>query len=161
VEAEQRLLAFVQTFLRRLLCTETQAWQMRLLLREVIEPTRAGEELVQEGFQPFFEVLLDILRRLTPKTLPPSRLHQLGFSIIAQCVFYRFHHRIVELMIPEEERATAFQVEALADHVYGFSRAALRSLAAEATDAAGADWPTKNQLLDDSQEHSSCRQTGG
>lgn len=132
-EAEHRLRTFIETFLRRLLYTEPQAWQMRLLLRETLEPTRAGEELVQEGFKPFFEVLVDILRRLIPTGVAESRLHQIGFSIISQCVFYRFHHRMVEMMISADERAEAFQVDSLAEHIYQFSLGALRSLAAQST----------------------------
>jgi TetR/AcrR family transcriptional regulator, regulator of cefoperazone and chloramphenicol sensitivity len=138
-EAERRLRTFIETFLRRLLYTEPQAWQMRLLLRETLDPTRAGEELAQEGFQPFFEVLVDILRRLVPATVAESRFHQLGFSIISQCVFYRFHHRMVELMISAEERAEAFQVESLAEHIYEFSWGAIRSMSADLASSAGPD----------------------
>ena len=59
---EQKLLMFVTTFLQRLLNTDPSNWRMKLLLREILEPSRACEEMIQESFQPFFGVLLDIIR---------------------------------------------------------------------------------------------------
>ncbi len=125
VSADERLRSFIRTFLQRLLSPTTEEWQVRLILREVVEPTRAGAELVQEGFEPLFEVLLDILRHLLPAPTPRHQLQQLGFSVIGQCVFYRFHQRIVGLLIEPDERERHFQVESLGEHIYGVTRAAI------------------------------------
>jgi AcrR family transcriptional regulator len=131
VDADERLRAFIRVFLQRLLSSTTEDWQIRLILREVVEPTRAGEELVREGFFPFFEVLESILRHLVPAATPAHRLHQLGFSLIGQCVFYRFHQRIVALMISPDERAEHFQLESLGRHIYFVTRAAIDRMAHE------------------------------
>ena len=78
--AEARLRQFIDTFLGRLLSPETAAWQTRLLTREILEPTRACEEMAQESFRPFFGVLVQILRELSPATTPDYRLHQMGLE---------------------------------------------------------------------------------
>ena len=108
---------------------------MRLLLREIIEPTRACEEMVQEGFQPFFGNLLEILRTLCGSSRPDHELHRIGFSIISQCVFYRAHHRIVEMMIDARERKDHFTAEELAEHIFRFSHAAIGMASSGVTNA--------------------------
>ena len=125
---EQRLKSVIETFSQRVLSPETQAWQMKLLLREAIEPTGACDEMLQEGIEPFFANLLSILRELVPAETVDAHLHQIGFSIVGQCIFYRAHHRIVEWMTSEEQRNAYFTPEGLADHIYRFSLGAIRSL---------------------------------
>ena len=125
--AQEKLAQFIGTFLGRLLSPETAAWQTRLLTREIIEPTRACEEMAQESFRPFFGVLLQILRELLPAATPEYRLHQTGLSIVAQCVFYRAHGRIVEMMIDDEERQRFYDLPRLAAHITRFSLDAMRT----------------------------------
>lgn len=117
---------FVQTFLQRLLSNDTASWRMRLILREVMEPSRACEEMVQESFRPFFDVLLGIIRELVPADTPPHRVHQFGLSIISQCVFYLAQRRVVEMMIDPDELKAHFQPESLAEHIVSFSVPGLR-----------------------------------
>ena len=124
--SEQKLLMFVQTFLQRLLCTDTASWRMRLILREVMEPSRACEELVQESFQPFFDVLLGVIRELVPEETPQYRVHQFGLSVISQCVFYLAQRRVVEMMVDGAELEAHFHPEALAEHIVSFSVPGLR-----------------------------------
>ena len=129
---EEKLVAFVRTFVHRLISRETAEWQMRLVLREVLEPTRACEEMVQESFRPFFGVLLQILSEILPEGTEPHRLHQMGLSVISQCVFYLAHQRIVPLIIDVDELEQHFDEESLAEHIASFSLSALRQLASEA-----------------------------
>jgi AcrR family transcriptional regulator len=126
---EEKLTMFVRTFVHRLISRETAEWQMRLILREIMEPTRACEEMVQESFRPFFGVLLQILGELLPHDIPPYRLHQIGLSVMSQCVFYLAHQRVVRLIIDEDELEQHFDVETLGDHIAAFSLSALRQLA--------------------------------
>ena len=125
--AERKLELYIETFLGRLLSGETAAWQTRLLMREIIEPTRACAEMVQESFRPFFAILLEILRELLPAETPEPHLHQTGFSIVAQCVFYRAHGHVVEMIIGEQERRTYFDLPQLARHITHFSLSAVHA----------------------------------
>ncbi len=123
--AERKLELYIETFLGRLLSGETAAWQTRLLMREIIEPTRACEEMVQESFRPFFAILVEILRELLPAETPDFVLHQMGFSIVGQCVFYRAHGHVVEMMIGERERQLHFDLPHLSRQITRFSLAAV------------------------------------
>ena len=124
---EQKLLMFVTTFLQRLLSTDSSNWRMKLLLREMLEPSRACEEIIQESFRPFFGVLLDIIRDEVGPDVPDDRLHQIGFSVISQCIFYLANRRVVEIMIAPKEREEHFQTEILAKHITQFSLLGMKS----------------------------------
>ncbi len=125
---EQKLELFIGTFLGRLLSSETAAWQTRLLTREMMDPTQACEEIVQESFRPFFEVLLEILRELMSPEVPLHRVHQMGLSVVGQCVFYRAHSQVVTMLIAESERRDFFDVPHLTQHITRTSIAAARRI---------------------------------
>ena len=125
---EQKLELFIGTFLGRLLSSETAAWQTRLLTREMMDPTQACEEMVQESFRPFFGVLLEILRQLMPPDVPPHRVHQMGLSVVGQCVLYRAHSHVVKMLIDETERQDFFDLPHLTQHITRASIAAARRI---------------------------------
>jgi AcrR family transcriptional regulator len=127
-----KLRMFVRTFVHRLISRETAEWQMRLILREVLEPSRACEEMIQESFRPFFGVLLDILSDLLPDDIAPHRLHQIGLSVISQCVFYLAHQRVVRLIIDADELEQHFDENSLAEHIATFSLSAVGQFVNEA-----------------------------
>ena len=123
--AETRLSDFIHTLLSRMLGDDEAPWQTRLLMREVLQPTRACREMVQEHFRPQFELLVTILREVVPAGAPDWRLHQIAFSMIGQCLYYRVAKEIVGMLIPEQERREHYSIERLADHITQFSLAAL------------------------------------
>jgi AcrR family transcriptional regulator len=113
----ERLRIFVTTLVRRIVGTDGAPWQLRLLVREIMEPTKACEELVQEAFRPDFQLLLGILNDLTGNTLPPHCVQQLGFSLIGQIVYYRVHDKIVGMLVPQDQLAEHYQPDQLARHI--------------------------------------------
>lgn len=113
----EKLRIFVTTLVRRIVGTDGAPWQLRLLIREIMEPTKACEELVQEAFRPDFQLLLGILNDLTDNTLPPHRLQQLGFSLIGQIVYYRVHDKIVGMLVDQDQLDKHYQPDQLADHI--------------------------------------------
>ena len=125
--SEEKLKTFIFTLMRRLMSPKAAPWQHRLLLREISEPSKACEELVQESFLPFVDLLCDIVSDLMPEDIPDHIVKQLALSIIAQCVYYRFNERVVEMMLPTRMRKKYFHPEALAEHIARFSLAAIRS----------------------------------
>lgn len=126
---EERLAAFVTTMLTRMLEHETP-WQSRLMMREILAPSTACQELVEEYFRPQFELLCEILRELAGEwiadTVPEHELQQIAFSVVGQCVHYRVGNAIVTRLIPADERAAHYQTRQLAEHVTRFTLAALR-----------------------------------
>ncbi|MCA9101894.1 MAG: CerR family C-terminal domain-containing protein [Pirellulales bacterium] len=126
---QERLQQFVRTLLNRMLGEKNVGWRPRLMLREVIEPTEACRELVDQYFRPHFEILLGILRQIVPADTPPQVLHQLGFSVVGQCLFYRVAGEIAGMMIGPREHAAYYSREQLADHISRVSLAALGCVA--------------------------------
>lgn len=123
---EQKLTDFIKTFIRRVRTGPGDTWHTRLIMREVSNPSDACAELVQSSIRPQFEILTGILRELRPDLAEDSeRLYFTAFSIVGQCLFYHFADPIIRNLIDAEEydRVT---VEKLADHIAGFSLAALK-----------------------------------
>ncbi len=127
---EENLRQFVRTLLQRLMSEKVDEWRVQLIMREVMHPSGACEEMVQESFHPFFDQLLTTIAAFFSYDVPRDRLYPLGFSLIAQCVFYRSHKRIAEMMIPPRVREQRFHMEALVEHITKFSVAAIRAAAA-------------------------------
>lgn len=122
---EQKLRDFIHTMATRMLGLETASWQIRLMMREVLHPTRACEEMVRDYFWPHVNLLIDILNEVLPADMPLYRRHQVGFSIIGQCVFYRLTSQVVGLMVGPQELQQHYTVEKLAEHITEFAAAAL------------------------------------
>jgi AcrR family transcriptional regulator len=114
---ERKLHIVISTLLKRMLSADAAPWQLRLIQREIMEPTKACEEMVQEAFQPYFQILLDVLKEMLPSDMPKHQLHQLGFSVIGQCVFYRAHDKIVSMLVSEDELTRHYHPDQLADHI--------------------------------------------
>lgn len=127
--AEEKLETFIFTLVRRLFNPRSPAWQHRLLLREILEPSKACEEMVQESFTPFVQRLRQIIDEMTGHALEDYQLQQLCFSVIGQCVYYRAHERVVEMMVSSKDRKKHYRPDTLATHITKFSKAAIRSFA--------------------------------
>lgn len=121
---EEQLRMFITTFLRRLLGPQA-SWQMRLLTREILEPTEACREMAQESFRPFFELLLSIIVRLLPDPIARPQLEQLGFSVLSQIIYYRVHREIIEMLVGPT--GDDYSIEHLAEHITSFSLSGLKA----------------------------------
>lgn len=129
--ADQRLAAFVRSFLFRVLGEGAPAWHGKLMSREMIEPTGALDELIDEIVRPHAMRLAGILREL----LGPARaadealIRRCVFSIVGQCIFYHHAAPVVERLFPGQRRGGTAEIEVLAAHVTQFSLAAIRGIA--------------------------------
>lgn len=120
-----KLRGFVGSMLERMLGFGQPPWQVRLMLREVFQPTEACRELVEDYFRPHFELLVSILGELTHDTLPAARLRRIALSVIGQCFLYRAAGDVVGMLVPEDELATLHALDQLADHITAFTLAAV------------------------------------
>lgn len=121
----EKLRGFIRTLTARMVALQEAPWQVQLMTREVLQPTSACKELVQEYFRPHFNLLLAILDEVLPEGTPQHRRHQIGFSIVGQIVHYRLAGDVVGMLVGEDELNEHFTIEQLADHVADFSLAAL------------------------------------
>jgi AcrR family transcriptional regulator len=121
---ESKLKGFIRAMLARMIGGKATPWEQQLMLREVLHPTSACRELVEEYFRPQLELLLSIISELLPSDTPAHRRRQAAFSIIGQCLFYRIAGDIVDMMAAVDDEHH-FTIEQLADHITQFSLAAI------------------------------------
>lgn len=130
---DEKLESFVFTLVRRLFNPRSPAWQYRLILREIMEPSKACEEMVHESFAPIMDRLRQIINEMTGDSLEQHQLQQLCFSVIGQCVYYRANERVVGMVVSPSEREKYYRPDSLAAHIAKFSTAAIRSFVPSAT----------------------------
>jgi AcrR family transcriptional regulator len=121
----EKLRDFVGNLLERMLGGGQAPWQVKLMMREVLQPTEACRELVEDFIRPHFGLLLTILDELTCGALPSSELRRIGLSIIGQCFLYRAAGDVVAMLVPPDEIPTCHAPGAIADHVTRFALAAI------------------------------------
>jgi len=127
VTAESKLADFIVTLLQRMTSPADAGWESELMSREIARPTEACAELARESIRPHFAVLNQILAELIPTAEEVER-HLTAFSVVGQCLHYKFADPVVRQLVSEEEYGT-YQIELLARHITDFT---LRSLRARA-----------------------------
>ncbi|MFZ4775187.1 MAG: CerR family C-terminal domain-containing protein [Terrimicrobiaceae bacterium] len=126
---ETRLRDFIKRMLGHLLNPVRPAWHRRLMAREMTEPTRMLQGLIEEDFRPKVELLGGILRDLTDGRLTEDEISRSSASIIAQCVFYR-QNRPVILQLYPDLLSDENHIGKLADHIARFSLGGMEQLKA-------------------------------
>jgi AcrR family transcriptional regulator len=124
---EQRLRAFVGFFLQHIFEKGKRAWQMKLMLQEMANPTRAMDVLVEQIIKPRAEFLFSVVRELTGNKIPPEKVRLFAISVIGQCVHVCLAQPVIMRLNPNIKYEPA-DVEMLADHITQFSLAAIRTL---------------------------------
>ena len=125
---DEKLRGFIELVLRRIVAMRTEPWDVRLLLREVMHPTDAAPALIENYFRPFLDQLMTIVDEVLERRLPDHQRHQIGFSIIGQCLHYRVSGEMISLMISEDEYENHFDVQNLAEHIWRFSLGGLHGI---------------------------------
>jgi AcrR family transcriptional regulator len=119
-----QLRIFIHHFLGRVLMVcHPEAWQNRLMIREMLSPTPFSEVLVRETIRPRFERMKSLMRLICPEA-NERRLNVLVFSMIGQCLHYKMARRITERLIGVEAYRE-LDLEYLTDHITSFCLAAL------------------------------------
>jgi TetR/AcrR family transcriptional regulator, regulator of cefoperazone and chloramphenicol sensitivity len=119
----EALRQFVATFLSNVVALESPTWHQTLMLREMVNPSRASEALVREAIRPRFEMLSTIIRRLCPGA-DERRVQALGFSVVGQCLHYKLTRSISERLVGAEAFGR-LDKDYLTDHITRFTLAAL------------------------------------
>jgi len=123
---EVHLFDHVRTLLERMLGSEQAPWQVKLLMREVLQPTAACRELVEQHFRPRFEYLLGLLDEWMPAEMPDYRRRQVALSVVGQCVHYRMAGEVIAMLTPEEDRRQHHSLDQLAFHITSLTLASLQ-----------------------------------
>ena len=111
------LAGLVHTMLSRMLARDGSGWESQLLMREMQYPTSAFEEIVNESFRPIFDRLVRAVDRLTGNGVPNHVNQQLALSVVGQCLYYRVGRGVIDILIPESDRKTHYDIDALSSHI--------------------------------------------
>jgi TetR/AcrR family transcriptional regulator, regulator of cefoperazone and chloramphenicol sensitivity len=123
----EQLRCFIHHFLTRVLAiNHPDDWRHRLMLREMLQPTKASDVLVRESIRPHFERLQQVMREFCPDA-DERKLNALSFSVIGQCLHYRMARPVAERLIGSDE-FRALDLDFLTDHITSFCLAALGSI---------------------------------
>lgn len=124
---QQRLHAFVRSFLWRVLSSDLAARHGRLMAREMVEPTRALDFMVEERIRPEAEALRSIVTELLGSEADPDLVRMTGLSVVGQILFYSHCSPVLSRLF----RDASFDVtrlERLADHITAFSLSAIEGM---------------------------------
>ena len=125
---EERLRAFIQSFLLRIFDSGSTAWFGKMMSREMVEPTEALDLLMKERMQPMANLLRGIVAEILGCSPDAEKVRLCCFSVVSQCVFYHHCRTMIFRLFPEQ-RLDASAVEQLAGHIARFSLAAMKHLA--------------------------------
>ena len=126
--AEQRLRSYVQGLLRRLFEEGRPSWHMKLMAREMIEPTRAFDMLVEEAARPLHEELTSIVREILGPKASDFTVRVCTLSILSQGVYYHRARPVIRRLYPRQQYGPK-EIEALVEHITQFSLLALNGMA--------------------------------
>ena len=124
----ERLHGFVMSLLLRILDKGRPAWHWQLMAREMMTPTSALDEMVENSIKPEFQFISRIVCDLTGMPAADARVPWCVNSVIGQVLFYRHAQAVVRRLHPKQ-KFDRKDLEALADHITEFSARALEALA--------------------------------
>ncbi len=122
--AEQRLRAFVRTFLVGILDTGRPAWHAKLMAREIAEPTEVLNEIAQQTVRPRLAALSGIIREIIGQDAPQQLVVNCARSVVGQILFYHFARPMLVRVFPNEP-LDATRLDELSDHIASFTLSGL------------------------------------
>jgi AcrR family transcriptional regulator len=125
---EQRLRLYVEYFLKRLFLQGPDSWMAKIMSREMIEPTKALDVIVNEEIRPNADELSQIVAQLLGGEASPEAARLCSMSVVSQCLFYHHCRPVIGLLFPEME-LNSNSIQPIADHITRFSLAGLKEFA--------------------------------
>ena len=125
--AEERLRAFVHSFLLRIFSNGPSAQHGKLMAHEMMEPTGALDAIVREDIQPMSSLLLGIVTDLLGPGATAETKRYCANSVVSQVLFYHHCRPVVVRIFPDVKFDEAGLAE-LAEHITQFSITAMTGL---------------------------------
>jgi AcrR family transcriptional regulator len=119
-----KLRTFIRAMLESKLESSRPRWHLELMLREMVRPTDACREIVEEYIRPMAETLAGILQELLPGSTWNQQSWLIGFSVVSQVLFYYIHQPVVRLLMGPEA-FESLTLDALTDHITRYCLAAI------------------------------------
>ena len=125
---EARLRAYVDSLLHRVFDVGRPGWHAKILARELVEPTRVLDSLLEEVARPLHAELAEIVRQFLGPEADDDDVRRCALSVMGQCVYYHHARAVIARLYPERG-TNAKDIADLVDHISEFSLAALREIA--------------------------------
>jgi TetR/AcrR family transcriptional regulator, regulator of cefoperazone and chloramphenicol sensitivity len=129
---EERLRAFIRSFLLRVTVGDAPDWHGRLIAREMAEPSEALSQMVRNSIHPLYLYLAEIVRDLLSMTpeqgdAPDETIFLCSMSVTSQCLNYFTSRHVIATLCPAE--VSTSDLEVLTDHITQFSLGGIRAIA--------------------------------
>jgi AcrR family transcriptional regulator len=121
---EARLKAFIRAQLEKLTGSGRPAWFDRLMSREVMDPTRALDAIVETGIRPSAERLVGVVQELLGRNDREPDLLYCCLSIVGQCLHHHYAKNVIARLYPGLAYGPG-ELDRLAEHITDFSLAGL------------------------------------
>jgi len=125
---EERLGAFVRTFLLRVLDEGEGSRFIRLMTQELIRPTSGLDLMVEETVRPLFTFLSTAVRQFFTDPVSDNTVNLCCLSIAGQ-VFQLYVGRHMIRRLLNRESLNRQEIEVVAEHIIAFSTYAIRAIA--------------------------------
>ena len=122
--AKELLKRYIRLLMHHMVGIQVPNWKVKLIMREMLEPTGSCQEYFRQHVQRSFETLMRIVNPLLPRETPQHRRVQIALSIVAQCVYYRMSRDVLSHLVGDPDDPV-FGPEALAEHITEFVFSAL------------------------------------
>jgi AcrR family transcriptional regulator len=126
--AEQQLRVYVQSMIHRVFDAGRPGWHSKIIAREMVEPTRALDTLLEDVARPLHRQLASIVRRLLGSAATDENVRLGALSVMGQCVYYHHARTVLKRLYPKQMYG-AEDIARLVDHITEFSLAGLQELA--------------------------------
>lgn len=124
---ELRLTLFIKNFLHKLLDDSHLGLHSKLIAREIADPTKALDEILETAIVPQFALLEEIIQQILKHPVDKMVVQRCLLSIVGQCLMFKHSRSIIDRLYPELI-ANDSAIQASAEHIAQFSLAALRLL---------------------------------
>lgn len=98
--APERLRCFIENFLQILLDDSHLGLHGRLIVREITEPTRALDSVIEFAIRPRCLLLNDIVRTIAGPSAAQETVDRCVVSILGQCLMYKFSRAVLCRVFP-------------------------------------------------------------
>lgn len=123
--AREGIRRFIEVFVTTLYCTDgCPNYTAALMSHEMLHPTGALKNVIDEFIRPKFKVLAQLIRQARPDLTNQREIAMTCMSIVAQCLHVHFTMPI-SMELVQWDKMTPARVKALAEHIAGFSLKAL------------------------------------
>ena len=128
---QDRLRAYIESLMQRIFDPGRPGWHAKIIARELAEPSRALDSLLEEIARPLHRELSGIVRQLLGASADDDDFRFCALSIMGQCVYYH-HARAVVARLYAEQKNGEDDIARLVNHIVEFSLAGLKDRAEKA-----------------------------